>query len=33
MSAIHAPTRPRPTGGIDRASDSHAVAIVGPDGA
>lgn len=32
MSVIQAPTRPRPTGGIDGASDEHAVAIVGADG-
>jgi transposase len=32
MSVLHDPTHPRPTGGIDWASDNHAVAIVGSDG-
>jgi transposase len=32
MSVLHDPSRPRPTGGIDWASDEHAIAIVGSDG-
>jgi len=36
MSVEHVPTldqvRPQPTGGIDWASENHAIAVVGPDG-
>jgi transposase len=32
MSVEHDPHTPRPTGGIDWASENHAVAVVGPDG-
>ena len=32
MSVVHNPTRPRPTGGIDWASDNHAIAIVSTEG-